>query len=141
MGASVKGFGVVWGVNGVSFSGLGTLKLNSANADRTRKNKEILDGNGELAGRVFYDARVALSINVTPGDTTLTAAKTAMNSCVPMIGTEVTITDADGTLLGGANSGKYSVINTKLVRTSDNFATIDMDLETSEVNNATAAIS
>ena len=140
MAVAQKGVGVVWGVNGITMTGLLTTtngKVQSTDAERTANRKEILDGNGELVGQIFFDKRKKATITVIPSGTNMAGAKTAMDDLQPAPGTLITFADADGTIYDGA----YSLISAKLARSKDSEAVITMDIEMSEVNDATAAIS
>lgn len=137
MAQTQKGFGVVWGVNGITFTGYsGTAYYNvqTAGNERTATRKEIMDGNGELVGQVFHDARKKMSITVVPTFNSATSgiagAKASMDALTPAVGTAITITDADGTIFDGV----YSCLSAKLNRSNTGEATIDMELELSEAN-------
>lgn len=142
MAVAQKGVGVVWGVDGVTYTGFSVgsepaCKNTSVNGEKTAQRREILDGNGELAGQVFYDARRKFSISVIPSGTTMAIAKANVNKYLPAIGTVITVVDGDNTIF----DGDYSLLSAKLNRSNTGEATIDMELEMSEVNTATTAIS
>jgi hypothetical protein len=135
-----KGVAVVWGVNGITCTGLLSSaegKVQSNDMERAANRREILDGNGELVGQIFFDKRRKGTIVVIPSSSTLSGAKTNMDSLQPAPGTLITFADADGTIYDGA----YSLISAKLARSKDQEATITMELEMGEANDATAAIS
>ena len=143
MALSQKGFGVVWAVNGVTISGYsGTAYYNmqSVNSERSSARKEILDGNGELVGQVFYDERKKISISVVPTFNSATGglagAKASMDALTPAPGTAITIADSDGTIFDGV----YSCLSAKLNRSNTAEATIDMDLELSVVNSGATTV-
>jgi hypothetical protein len=134
-----KGVGVVWGVNGITCTGLlttSTGKVQSNDMERTANRREILDGNGELVGQIFFDKRRKGTIVVIPSSTTISGAGTNMDALQPAPGTLITFADADGTVYDGS----YSLISAKLARAKDQEATITMEIEMSEANDATAAI-
>lgn len=143
MALSQKGFGVVWGVSGVTvsgYSGTAYYNVSTANSERGSARKEILDGNGELIGQVFYDARKKFSISVVPTFNSATGglagAKASMDALTPAPGTAITIADSDGTIFDGV----YSCLSAKLNRSNTGEATIDMELELSEVNSGATTV-
>ena len=143
MAVAQKGVGVVWGVSGVTFTGFHATeplyKLKSQSGERTSATKEILDANGQLVGRVFFDGRKKISINVTPSGASLAAAFANMEKLLPAPGTAITLVDGDTS--GAVFEATYSVMNAKVNRASTEEATIDMDLEMSTENDVTTAIS
>lgn len=149
MALSQKGFGVVWGVNGITFSGYtGTAYYNvqSANGDRKSERKVVLDGSGEMIGQIFFDERKSFTIQVVPTFNSATGgiagAKASMDALTPTPGTAITIVDGDGAIFdaSGPGGGVYSLISAKLSRTSTGEAVIDMELEMSVVNSGATTV-
>jgi len=142
MALSQKGFGVVWGVNGITMSGYsGTAYYNaqSASGERSSARKEILDGNGELVGQVFYDERKKFTISVVPTFNSATGGLAgtiaSMDALLPTPGTAITIA-AEGSIFDGT----YSLLSAKINRSNTSEATIDMDLELSVVNSGATTV-
>ena len=141
MAAAQKGVGVVWGVSGITYTGFASTEptqyTNSFNGERTANKKEILDGNGEWVGSIFYDARKKVSLSVTPYGTTTTIAAEHLEEMTPAIGSPIVIADSS---TAGVFEGTYTLISVKQNRSATGEATIDMELELSTANAVTAAI-
>jgi len=143
MALSQKGFGVVWGVAGVTISGYaGTAYYNvqSATGDRKSERKVVLDGNGEMIGQIFFDERKAFTLQVVPTFNSATGglagSKLSMDALTPTPGTAITLADADGTIFDAV----YSLISAKLSRTNTGEAAIDMEMEMSVPNNGATTV-
>lgn len=140
MAATQYGVAVVWGVSGITSTGLTTTtgKVQSAPMGKTAKRHEILDGDGNLCGQIFNDQRRQADLRVIISGATLAAAKTNMDTFTTQsIGAPTTLADADGTIFDGV----YSILDLQLVRENDKEAEFSMKLEMSEVNTATSLIS
>lgn len=143
MAVTQTGIGVVWGVGNITLTGFHatepTGKNQSVNGERTANVHDILDGNGEKVGRIFFDGMKKVTINVVPSAATKALALTNMEKYLPAPGTPITLSDSDVT--SGTFEQVYSLINVKCNRSNDKEVTIDMELEMSTVNDITTVIS
>jgi hypothetical protein len=142
MAETIKGVGIVWGVNGISLtagivSGTTLAKTQSFNFDRSADKAEIRDGDGEVCGQAFYNAKRTLSLTVVPTGTSLANAVTSADAWTPAPGTLITIVDADGAIV----DGNYNLISAKLRGSNTEARMADIELERYEANDVTATIS
>ena len=143
--ATLKGKAVVWGVDGVTFTGFDasepTGETSSLNFQRASDMKEIKDDIGNTVGAVFFNAQNTLRIDVVPSAASIAAAKSNMDKFLPVPGTVITVIDADSTKTDGTNSGKYLYISGELRRTPDGEAVISMELKQWVDNDVTTTVS
>lgn len=140
MAETVKGVGIVWGVNGITctagiVSANNAAQIQSFNFDRTSDTAQIRNGDGETVGKVFYDGKKVLSLTVIPSAATLSAAATSADSWTPAPGTRVVMADADGAILEGA----YNLLSAKLRGTNTEARMADIELESFDANDVTNA--
>lgn len=128
--ATQRGKAVVWGVDGVTFTGFGsvTAESNSMDFERSADQKEIPDDIGNTVGLVLYNSKNTFRMTVTPSAATIAAAKTNMDGFTPVPGTIITVADADSTITDGTQTGKYILLSAKLNRAQNSEATVDMEL-------------
>jgi len=146
MAATLKGKAAVWGVQGLTFSGVvisaTTGKIQSLDFTKDSDVVQLEDEQGEVVGESFFNAKHVINITVIPIDATAIAtAQTNLDAMIPAPGTTITIADTTSTVTDGTNSGKFSVLSTKLGKTNKGYATIDMQIRQYVANDVTTAIS
>jgi hypothetical protein len=141
MAETVKGTGIVWGVGGITLTaGIVTAnsaaKVQSFNFDRTSDKAEIKDGDGEVCGQTFYNAKRTLSLTVVPSGATISAAGLSADAWTPAPGTKITLADADGAIL----DADYNLVSAKLRGSNTEARMADIELERYDANDVTATI-
>jgi hypothetical protein len=136
-----KGLGIVWGVDGITLtagivSATTAAKFQSFNFDRSADTAEIKNGDGEVAGKVFYNAKRTLSITVIPSAATLAGAPTSADGWLPAPGTKITVADADGTVI----DGDFTLLSAKLRGTNTEARMADIELEKFDANDVSTTI-
>lgn len=143
MAETLKGLGVRWGVNGITYSGFAagaTGKTQSITLNRTSEKAEIKNESGECVGQIFYNEKKTLSLSVVPSAATIADARTAADSFVPAPGTTITVTDGQGATIDGTHSGAYNLTSATLRLTNEGATIIDMEMEQYVANNVGTTI-
>jgi hypothetical protein len=143
MGAVIKGLGVLWGVQGLTFTGFGTAtsKAQSLNLDRNAKLAEVADEQGDTVTQVFHDHKKRIQLKVCPTGTSVALAGAHLDLLIPQPGSTVTISDSTNATVDGHNSGKYNVMRAAFDKGNTIATMIDMELEQAEANDLTTAVS
>ena len=136
MAQTLKGKGVVWGVAGLTFTGIVTSSLSRLQtADYTRDGSwsALENESGEVEGGAFYNEKSQIDVSVIPSAASIATAKANLDLMLVPPGTAVTVVDTDSTIVDGAavsNTGKYMVSEKgcKLRRTNKGLAVVDMSL-------------
>lgn len=145
--ATFKGFGVIWALDGVSFTGLtGTPTFESQSLDLSTEADEklIRDSDGSVKSCVYYNHTRTADIEVIPTGLTLAAANTSADNLILPAGTVVTLVDTQSTetdtASGGGAAGEYLVRNCSMSRSNESEARINMSLYRSDTNDITNAV-
>lgn len=149
MSATLKGCAAIWGTSGFGIaSGVvissATAAIQSLDTSRSGDVFTIADSNGITKGRVFFNNKIDISIDVIPISTSIATSKSNAAALMPAPGEEVTIADADCTVAVSGTpsaSGKYSVMSSTMKRTNTGVAVISMQLSSYDDNNVTTAAS
>lgn len=143
MAETLKGLGIIWGVNGKTFTGFSTatFKTQTLSLNRTADKAEVKNESGEVVGQVFYNEKKALSLSVVPSGSSIANAGTALDNLLPAIGTTITVADSTNATVDGHHTGKYNLTSASLRFTNEGVATIDMEMEQFTANDVTGAIS
>lgn len=143
MSATIKGVGIVWSVGGVTFTA-GIVSATNASLPqsltftRGSEKSEIKDNGGTIRTQVFHGFKKTLSITVVPSGTSVANARSSQDAHLIAPGTTVTVVDDSGTLIDAS----YNLISSRLNRSVDGVAAIDLELEQGdESNDLTTAVS
>lgn len=142
MAATQRGLAVIYGAAGfTTTAGIvsATTKAQNQSGRFTRSSDkaEIRDGNGEVAGQVFYNAKKSHTITVVPhGDQTASTAITSLDAWLAAPGTKITVVDT-----GSVMDGDYNLISGTCSRTNTDAATVEIEIERYEANDVTATVS
>lgn len=145
--ATFKGFGVIWALDGVSFTGLsGTPTFESQSLDLSTEADEklIRDSDGNVKACVYYNNTRTVDLEVIPTGATLQAANSSGDNLIVPSGTVVVLADAQSTEtdtdVGGGAAGEYLVRNCSMSRSNEGEARINMSLYRSTDNDLTNAV-
>ena len=150
MAVTLKGLGVVWGVGTVGATASAAIidsdkaKVQSAQFGKSAGESLLKDEKGETVGAAIFNKRHEFTITCIPVDpdtaTGIADAKVNLQALLPAIGTKVTITDSESTIVDGTHSGEYIVTAVSNGRTNNGFATITMSLRQYVATNISATI-
>ena len=129
MAVTLKGKGLIWGVGGLTCTGIiaaAKNRLQTADFTQDASFAALEDESGEVAGGVFFNKKYELELSVIPSDTTIAAAKTNLDAILLAPGTLVAITDGDSAVPGG--NYMVSEKGSKLRRTNKGMAIVDVSL-------------
>jgi len=145
MAETLRGIAVRWAIGGISFTGI-TLtsdasKFQSLEFNRSSDKAEIKDGNGEVAGLVFYNAKKSINVTVIPGATSVANAQGNVDAWLPAPGTVLTAADTEGASIDASSATTYNVLSCKLRLSVDGPAMVDLELERYDANDVTTTIS
>jgi hypothetical protein len=146
--ATFKGLACFWGVNGMTYTGFGSIagQTQSANLSVQSDMKEIRDGDGDVKAMVYYNHNRTLDLEITPTGTSQANARTCSNDHILPSGTKLIVIDSEGAEVdsdtGGGSAGEYLVQNSSLSRSNDSEARITVSLYRNDINDiATADLS
>ena len=135
MSAVIKGLGVMWSVQDVTF----TAGIVSASNDqlfqslrfaRSSDKVNLKTFEGTVVGQVFSGFKRSLSITVIPVSAVDQAgAITSSNAHQLKPGTTITVVDASSDSIGGAGGVSYNLINSRNTRSVDGVSMIEMELQ------------
>jgi len=120
--ADFRGIACQWGISTTAFANSQTLgtgvavKVSGEEFEKSVKQEELLERNGEPVGLGFYDRRKVLSLNLWPSAATIAAADGAI---LVTPGDVLTLTDALDTDVGSTFSGKYIVRRASKTKRND----------------------
>lgn len=145
MSELLKGQGAVWGVGGVTFTGIAisstTGRIQSADITRDSEIEPLNDASGETVGRAYFNAKKTATVNVIPSNAgTIATARTNLDTMIPTPGSTITLADADSTITDGLHSGVYLIDSARLNRTNRSFAAVEMNLTQFDANNVAATV-
>lgn len=142
MAETIKGLGVMWGVKGLTFTGLGTAtsKAQSLSLERNAQMSEVLDDAGDAVTQVFHNLKKKLTLKVCPTGTSVAQAGAHLDLLVPAPGSTVTVADSTNATVDGTNSGKYNVLRAAFDKGNTIATMVDMELEQAEANDLTTAV-
>jgi len=133
--AQLKGRGVVWGAEGITFSagivtgGTSAHFNQSASHSRSAESSKVKDGNGVIRAIAYHSHMRTISITVIPaaptGTNSMAGARASADSFMLQGGTAITVVDADGTIADGT----FNLLSARQGRTLGEAATIDLELE------------
>jgi hypothetical protein len=145
MANTIKGTGAIWGVGGVTCTGVTvdptTCRIQKVDFTKDAEIAELPDENGEVVGENYYNQKHMMDISLIPSGATIAAAKSNLTSLLPDPGTAIVLVDADTTATDGSNAGTYVVQSAKLGRTNKGFATIDLKIKQFKAHDVSATIS
>jgi hypothetical protein len=140
--ATLKGLGVFWGLEGVTYTGFGTVTAQTQSADLnvTADEKQIRDADGDVISVVYYNQTRTLDLEVVPTGATIALAQASSAAFMVNSGTIITVTDTQAGLEidsaeGSGAAGVYILKESRLSRSNENEARISMSLFRSDVNN------
>ena len=141
MAESVVGtVGVVWGLGtSGTGTGIGTFQAQSANFSAESESAEFRNNKGQTIGKVFFNQKHTLSLEVIPSGTTIALAKAA--NIIPVPGAIVTITDTEDTEVSGTHTGKYICVRASKQKSNTDITKITMELEQYVENDIAVAVS
>jgi hypothetical protein len=146
MAEVVKGVGLVWGVAGITMTaGIVTATagqaVQSITFNRTSDKYELRDGDGEVVGEVYYNARKEVRITIVPraitGTNTIANAVSSVDAHLPAPGTKVTMADADGTSI----DGDFNVDSVEMRGENTGPRMVDITMHRFDANDVTATVS
>ena len=132
MSAVIKGLGVMWSVQDVTF----TAGISSASNDqlfqslrfsRSSDNVSLKTFEGTVVGKVFSGFKRSLSITVIPSAGTIAGAITSSDAHQLKPGTTITVVDASSDSIGLSVS--YNLISSRNTRSVDGVSMIEMELQ------------
>lgn len=142
MSITYAGAAVVFGAGNISSaSGLiissTTVRVQSNDFTRDGESVELLDEVSDCIGIATFNKKKSLTIVGVPWHATVkqssagvaASAAANMNAACPAPGVIAVITDADGSIIDGDFGAKYSVISSRVRRTNNGPAMIEVDLE------------
>jgi hypothetical protein len=144
--ATLKGLGVFWGLEGVTYTGFGavTAQTQSADLNVTADEKQIRDADGDVISCVYYNQTRTLDLEVVPTGATIALARTSSNGFMVNSGTLITVIDSAGAEIdsdeGAGSAGVYILKESRLSRSNENEARISMSLYRSDVNNIATTV-
>ena len=145
--ATFKGFGVIWALDGVSFTGLSgspTFESQSLDLSTEADEKLIRDSDGDVKACVYYNHTRTIDLEVIPTGATLAAANASADNLIVPAGTVVVLAHAQSaetdTAEGGGAAGEYLVRNCSMARSNEGEARINMSLYRSDKNDLTNAV-
>lgn len=120
---------VVWGLShGATGTGIGTFTAQSAQFATEAEQAELRGSTGQTLGKIFYNAKQTLTLEVIPTGTTLALAKAA--NILPAPSAIVTVTAGDDdTEVDGTHTGKYVCIRASKQSSNTDMVKISMELE------------
>ena len=140
--ATLKGLGVFWGLEGVTYTGFGsvTAQTQSADLNVTADEKQIRDADGDVISCVYYNQTRTLDLEVVPTGATIALARTSSDGFMVDSGSLITVIDSAGAEIdsaeGSGAAGVYILKESRLSRSNENEArSISMSLFRSDVNN------
>jgi hypothetical protein len=140
--ATLKGLGVFWGLEGVTYTGFGTVTAQTQSADLnvTADEKQIRDADGDVISVVYYNQTRTLDLEVVPTGATIALAQASSAAFMVNSGNIITVTDTQAGLEidsaeGSGAAGVYILKESRLSRSNENEARISMSLFRSDVNN------
>ena len=142
MAEIIKGLGIRWGVQGITFTaGIVTTtngqKVQSIDFERTSELGPIKNDAGETCGEVYYDGKKVLRLTVIPSAATISAANTSVDSHLIAPGTLITVVDANGTVIDGS----YNLDSSKGRGQNTEGFMVDIEMHKFDANDVTATIS
>ncbi len=150
MAAVIKGRGFVWSTGGLTFtvgivSATNAAFFESFSFKRTASNYKLKDDNAATIGEAFFDPMAQFSCDVVPvslsGTNTIANAQTSVDAYVPAPGTALTLVDASGTSLDGAQSGKFVVDDAEITGAKESPRMVKLTMHMSYDNDLSATIS
>jgi len=135
MSAVIKGLGVMWSVQDVTFtagivSGSNDQLFQSLRFSRSADKTNLKTFEGTVVGQVFSGFKRSLSLTVIPVSAVSQAgAITSANAHQLKPGTTIKVVDASSDSIGGASGVEYNLISSRQSRTVDGVATIEMELQ------------
>lgn len=129
MSAQIKGTTVIWSVDGITCSGIGTFIGQSFSRSASSAQKEILGAAGDCVTKVYSNAKADLSVEVVP----------AARAIFPAIGTAITIGGTGKADMIGAHTGKYILAGGSQESTVDGETRYTFELEQYIANNISGA--
>lgn len=139
--ATLKGSAVVFGAENLTITGV----IANANAlAYTQSLRHVRDSDvvnvanasGDDASQVFYNLKRKVSISVIPyHGTTTSGARANLASWMPGAGGTLTVVDG----IGNADDD-YNIMSCSEGRTNTGITTVDLELESRDANDITAAI-
>lgn len=148
--ATQRGVGVVFGVSGMTFTGFGTITgIHNKNHTYRRESdsKEIRNGDGDVVGKVYYNERRTMTLEVVPAGADINTSQTNAVNLLGFGGTPappgtiVTVAEADTQLdpiWETPHSGAWLLENMEMRRTDTDEALITLELMQYTANVATA---
>jgi len=135
MSAVIKGLGVMWSVQDVTFTA-GIVSTNndqlfqSLRFSRSADNVSLKTFEGTIVGKVFSGFKRSLSITVIPVSSVNQAgAITSSNAHQLKPGTTITVLDASSDSIGVSPGVSYNLISSRNTRSVDGVSMVEMELQ------------
>jgi hypothetical protein len=126
--STLKGIGAVWGVGGVTFSGVvisgSVAKQQSFSFERSASNAKLANESGDTVGESYYDQLHTVRASMIPVGAAISNARTSLDTCLPSPGTKITLVDTESTV----SPANYVVDRATNSRTNTGFASIDLEM-------------
>jgi hypothetical protein len=142
MAETQSGLAIVWSCNGVTLtagivSATTGAKIQSLTLVRDSEKAYVKDDQGQTCGRIDFDGKKTLTLNVVPcAASSKATAVTSLDAWCPAPGTKITIADSNGTIV----DGDYLLNRATQNRTNTGAATAEIELEKFEANDITTAV-
>lgn len=146
MAELIKGAALVWGVAGITMTagivvGTSGSVVQSVTFNRSSDKYELRDGDGEVVGEVYYNAKKEIRLTVVPrgvsATNTIANAESSVDAHLPAPGTMVTIADANGTSI----DGDFNVDSCEMRGENTGPRMVDITMHRFDANNVTGTIS